>query len=63
MGGRKEEWMPKYYTISQIRFELWKRKAKEIKQDIILELFFDEDFFFFFQGAQLGTKQGGQAAS
>ena len=47
MGGRKEEWMPKYYTISQIRFELWKRKAKEIKQDIILELFFDEDFFFF----------------
>ena len=62
MGGRKEEWMPKYYTISQIRFELWKRKAKEIKQDIILELFFDEDFFFL-QGAQLGTKQGGQAAS
>ena len=28
MGGRKEEWMPKYYAISQIRFELWKRKAK-----------------------------------
>ena len=28
MGGRKEEWMPRYCGISQIRFELWKRRVK-----------------------------------
>ena len=28
MGGRKEEWMPRYCAISQIRLELRKRRVK-----------------------------------
>lgn len=30
-GWEEREWMPRYYAISQIRFELWKRKEGKIK--------------------------------